>query len=83
MRTVGLVKCGEGTSKNGLADDGRGFMTGYTVHTGATEKFVAGWDRIFKGKGAKSDAGAAGASKKTAARKAGGKKKKKAARRGR
>ena len=23
-------------------------MTGYTVHTGATEKFVAGWDGIFK-----------------------------------
>ena len=28
-------------------------MTGYTVHTGATEKFVEGWDQIFgtKGKG--------------------------------
>jgi hypothetical protein len=24
-------------------------MTGYTVHTGASKKFVAGWDRIFKG----------------------------------
>ena len=23
-------------------------MTGYTVHTGATEQFVAGWDEIFK-----------------------------------
>jgi hypothetical protein len=23
-------------------------VTGYTVHTGATEKFVAGWDQIFK-----------------------------------
>jgi hypothetical protein len=23
-------------------------MTGYTVHTGATEKFVAGWDQVFK-----------------------------------
>ena len=23
-------------------------MTGYTVHTGATEEFVAGWDQIFK-----------------------------------
>jgi hypothetical protein len=22
-------------------------MTGYTVHTGATKKFVAGWDQIF------------------------------------
>lgn len=24
-------------------------MTGYTVHTGASEDFVAGWDRIFGG----------------------------------
>lgn len=23
-------------------------MTGYTVHTGSSEKFAAGWDRIFK-----------------------------------
>jgi hypothetical protein len=23
-------------------------MTGYTVHTGSTEKFSNGWDRIFK-----------------------------------
>lgn len=23
-------------------------MTGYTVHTGSTEKFSAGWDVIFK-----------------------------------
>jgi len=22
-------------------------MTGYTVHTGASKKFVNGWDRIF------------------------------------
>jgi hypothetical protein len=22
-------------------------MTGYTVHTGSTEKFAAGWDTIF------------------------------------
>ena len=22
-------------------------MTGYTVHTGASKKFVAGWDNIF------------------------------------
>ena len=22
-------------------------MTGYTVHTGASEKFVVGWDTIF------------------------------------
>lgn len=25
------------------------FMTGYTVHTGSTEKFAAGWDQIFSG----------------------------------
>lgn len=36
-------------------------MTGYTVHTGATKKFVAGWDRVFgeaqgKGKARKSSA---------------------------
>ena len=24
-------------------------MTGYTVHTGASKKFVAGWDHIFSG----------------------------------
>lgn len=31
-------------------------MTGYTVHTGSTEKFAAGWDVIFKpGKRAKSE----------------------------
>ena len=23
-------------------------MTGYTVHTGASKKFVSGWDRIFQ-----------------------------------
>lgn len=23
-------------------------MTGYTVHTGSTEKFSEGWDQIFK-----------------------------------
>ena len=32
-------------------------MTGYTVHTGSTEKFAAGWDEIFKKKGAKQPAG--------------------------
>lgn len=30
-------------------------MTGYTVHTGSTEKFATGWDLIFSsGKSAKS-----------------------------
>lgn len=24
-------------------------MTGYTVHTGTSKKFVNGWDRIFVG----------------------------------
>ena len=34
-------------------------MTGYTVHTGASKKFVSGWDRVFgDGKSAKK-AGAA------------------------
>ncbi len=23
-------------------------MTGYTVHTGSSEDFAAGWDRIFR-----------------------------------
>ncbi|MFQ5733851.1 MAG: hypothetical protein ACE5KM_18080 [Planctomycetaceae bacterium] len=32
-------------------------MTGYTVHTGSTEKFSDGWDRIFRGKSAKTSAG--------------------------
>ena len=25
-------------------------MTGYTVHTGTSKKFVSGWDRVFEGK---------------------------------
>ena len=25
-------------------------MTGYTVHTGASKKFVSGWDRVFTSK---------------------------------
>lgn len=25
-------------------------MTGYTVHTGTSKKFVSGWDRIFQDK---------------------------------
>lgn len=25
-------------------------MTGYTVHTGTSKKFVSGWDRIFDDK---------------------------------
>ena len=34
-------------------------MTGYTVHTGSSEKFSSGWDQIFK----------SGVKKKTAASK--------------
>lgn len=44
-------------------------MTGYTVHTGSTEKFSDGWDRIFGGKPAKTTAGrkkAAGGGRKKA-----------------
>jgi hypothetical protein len=40
-------------------------MTGYTVHTGATEKFVEGWDHIFK----KTSARGAATTKKRAAKK--------------
>jgi hypothetical protein len=29
-------------------------MTGYTVHTGSTEKFAEGWDVIFRKGAAKS-----------------------------
>jgi hypothetical protein len=25
-------------------------MTGYTVHTGTSKKFVSGWDRVFSSK---------------------------------
>ncbi len=40
-------------------------MTGYTVHTGSTEKFAEGWDQIFKSEAKKRKARA----KKAAARK--------------
>lgn len=35
-------------------------MTGYTVHTGSTEKFSEGWDRIFSGSRKNSQSKAAG-----------------------
>lgn len=38
-------------------------MTGYTVHTGASKKFVSGWDRVFSGK---ADTKAGGASEQKA-----------------
>lgn len=48
-------------------------MTGYTVHTGSTEKFSEGWDRIFSGKGrqkqgSKQTGGSRNKTAKTAAR---------------
>jgi hypothetical protein len=48
-------------------------MTGYTVHTGASKKFVSGWDKVF---GGKSESAAAGkkSAKATSAKKADGKK---------
>lgn len=46
-------------------------MTGYTVHTGSTEKFSKGWDEIFKNRKpqAKKKAAAAPKKKATKARK--------------
>lgn len=37
-------------------------MTGYTVHTGASKKFVSGWDKIF-GNGQAGKAGGKSATK--------------------
>lgn len=37
-------------------------MTGYTVHTGASKKFVSGWDKIF-GNGQTEKAGGKSAAK--------------------
>lgn len=58
-------------------------MTGYTVHTGTSEKFAAGWDQIFstnktksakKGGQKKAEAAKpAAAAKKTAKKAKGGK----------
>jgi len=47
-------------------------MTGYTVHTGASKKFVNGWDRVFGdegGKAGKSKTATAAKKKKSAAKK--------------
>ena len=52
-------------------------MTGYTVHTGSTEKFSQGWDGIFGKTGAKQAAGKKAAKKKAAKPKAAKKKGKK------
>ncbi len=53
-------------------------MTGYTVHTGASKKFVSGWDRIFSGSGSdKAEASSDETKKKSKGKKAAGRKKKK------
>ena len=57
-------------------------MTGYTVHTGSSEKFSSGWDRIFSndsGKGKKTKQQSAGkkSTKKKATAKAASKSTKK------
>ena len=44
-------------------------MTGYTVHTGSTEKFSSGWDQIFSaGETKKSKKKVSSAKKPTAAK---------------
>jgi len=55
-------------------------MTGYTVHTGSTLKFAAGWDEIFgknpqQGGGRKTAAARSRSGAKSASPKAAGKKK--------
>jgi hypothetical protein len=54
-------------------------MTGYTVHTGASKKFVSGWDRVFSGQSAenKAEARKSGAASGKKIKGATGKKKKK------
>lgn len=43
-------------------------MTGYTVHTGTSKKYAAGWDQIFAAKSKKAQTGEqAKSSSKTAA----------------
>lgn len=44
-------------------------MTGYTVHTGSTEKFSQGWDGIFGKAGAKKTGAKKATGKKAAAKK--------------
>ena len=39
-------------------------MTGYTVHTGASKKFVSGWDNVFGNAPAKMAAGKSAATAK-------------------
>lgn len=50
-------------------------MTGYTVHTGASKKFVSGWDRVFGDDGSSSSGKATTKGKKKSAGSATGKSK--------
>jgi hypothetical protein len=43
-------------------------MTGYTVHTGASKKFVSGWDNVFGNAPAKKAAGKSAAKAKAKAK---------------
>ncbi len=45
-------------------------MTGYTVHTGSNQKFIAGWDQIFQGTASTKKSTAGTAAKKKVATKA-------------
>jgi hypothetical protein len=58
---------GPGQPETSNLNDGKErFMTGYTVHTGASLKFTEGWDRIFsEGTSAGSVAGTSGSKRKT------------------
>ncbi|QDU08868.1 hypothetical protein [Gimesia aquarii] len=51
-------------------------MTGYTVHTGSTEDFSNGWDRIFSDKSVNKEKKKKKSKKKTTAKKDSKKKKK-------
>lgn len=51
-------------------------MTGYTVHTGSSEKFSQGWDSIFKKGAGKKTATKKGTKAKAASKKSVKKKKK-------
>ncbi|QDT83254.1 hypothetical protein MalM14_08850 [Gimesia chilikensis] len=52
-------------------------MTGYTVHTGSSEDFTKGWDRIFGDKTVEKAKKKKKSKKKTSAKKKDSKKKKK------
>ncbi|MEO1979362.1 MAG: hypothetical protein ABGZ23_10985 [Fuerstiella sp.] len=44
-------------------------MTGYTVHTGTSKKFISGWDRVFSGADAATETKGKSKKKKKAAKK--------------